>query len=189
MAGRTSQEQTELPAWRRGGHTDRHGIRLYKEYFNFGSAHFLIFADGSREELHGHNYKATRELDAPLDEAHLVADFLLVKPLFRKVCDVLDHRTLLPLRNPHLRVEADEREVTARFGPAGADRYVVPRRDVLLLDIENTSSELLAQWLLEAFLAELATALPTLAMDRVCVSVQESPGQSARIERRWAVHG
>ena len=39
--------------------TERFGIRLDKQYFNFGSAHFLIFADGSREELHGHNYRAT----------------------------------------------------------------------------------------------------------------------------------
>ncbi len=36
---------------------ETYAIRVYKQYFNFGSAHFLIFADGSREELHGHNYQ------------------------------------------------------------------------------------------------------------------------------------
>ena len=79
------------------GYEERFGIRLYKEYFNFGSAHFLIFADGSREELHGHNYRATLEIDAELDEAWLVADFLVVKPIFRGVCDSLDHISAIQL--------------------------------------------------------------------------------------------
>ncbi len=165
------------------GFEERHGIRLYKEYFNFGSAHFLIFADGTREELHGHNYRATLELDADLDAAWLVADFLVVKPIFRAVCDSLDHRTLLPLRNPNLRVEPGESEVVAYFGE---DRYVVPTRDVRLLDIENTASELLAKWICARFLDDLAAKLPNLELKRVLVSVQESPGQSAVYERRWA---
>ena len=58
---------------------ERFGIKMDKEYFNFGCAHFLIFADGSREELHGHNYRAMLELDANLDDGNLVADFLVVK--------------------------------------------------------------------------------------------------------------
>ncbi|MCO4762883.1 MAG: 6-carboxytetrahydropterin synthase [Myxococcales bacterium] len=163
--------------------SERHGIRLFKEYFNFGSAHFLIFADGTREELHGHNYRATLELDAALDAAWLVADFLKVKPVFRAVCDSLDHRTLLPLRNPNLKVSNDGREVTAWFGE---DRYIIPTRDVCLLDIENTASELLARWICTEFIREIGQALPTLEMDRVLVTVQESPGQSALYERKWA---
>ena len=31
----------------------RFGVRVYKQYFNFASSHFLIFADGTREALHG----------------------------------------------------------------------------------------------------------------------------------------
>lgn len=176
---------TDTPSWHDDATAeDRWGICLDKQYFNFGSAHFLIFADGSREELHGHNYRATLELDAALDSAWLVADFLVVKPIFRRVCDSLDHRTLLPLHNPHLQVEVGDREVIATYGEG--DRYVVPRRDVKLLDIENTSSELLARWIARAFLAELRRELPALALSRIAVTVQESPGQTARFERRWA---
>ena len=164
------------------GYNERFGIRLYKEYFNFGSAHFLIFADGSREELHGHNYRATLEIDAELDEAWLVADFLVVKPIFRGVCDSLDHRTLLPLRNPHLQIEQTETTITVNYKD---DAYVIPRRDVCLLDIENTASELLAKWICQQFLAQLSVQLPDLKLQRVLVSVQESPGQSAIYERRW----
>lgn len=162
--------------------TERFGIRLYKQYFNFGSAHFLIFADGTREELHGHNYRATLELDAGLDAGNLVADFLVVKPLFKAVCDELDHRTLLPLRNPHLQVEATEREVLVRYRK---DRYIIPRRDVRLLDIENTASELLAKYICTEFMAAIGDRLPALAPRRVQVTVEESPGQSAVYELRY----
>ncbi|MBM4342699.1 MAG: 6-carboxytetrahydropterin synthase [Deltaproteobacteria bacterium] len=163
----------------------RYGIRLDKQYFNFGSAHFLIFADGSREELHGHNYRATLELDADLDPGHVVADFIVVKPIFKQCCDALDHRTLLPLLHPRLAVEAGEHQVHARFThPDGAvDDYVIPRRDVCLLHIANTSSELLARWLADQVLDRLRDRLPALRLHRVQVSVQESPGQSAIHER------
>lgn len=159
--------------------SERFGIRLDKQYFNFGSAHFLIFADGAREELHGHNYRATLELDAPLDHGHLVADFIEVKPLFKRACDELDHRTLLPMYNAHLQVETQGEEVHVRHR---GDRFVFPARDCRLLPIHNTSSELLAKYLCSQFRALLAEKLPSLRPRRLLVTVQESPGQSAVYE-------
>lgn len=167
------------------GTAQRFGIRLDKQYFNFGSAHFLIFADGTREELHGHNYKATLELDGPLDAGHVVADFIVVKPIFKQCCDELDHRTLFPTLHPQLTLQVNDSEVVALFATVRGevDRYVVPLRDVRLLEIANTSSELLACWLLDQFLVRLAARLPDFAPTRVQVSVQESPGQSAVVQR------
>ena len=161
---------------------ERFGIRLYKEYFNFAAAHFLIFGDGRREELHGHNYGATLEIDAGLDEAGLVADFLQVKPIFRVLCDSIDHRVLLPRHNRFLSVHEDDTEVRATFG---TDRWLFPRRDVTVLDIENTASELLARFLCEGLLGELSKQLPHLHPHRVQVAVQESPGQCAIYERTF----
>lgn len=163
-----------------GPFRERYGIRLDKQYFNFGCAHFLIFADGTREELHGHNYQATLELDASLDDGHLVADFIVVKPLFKQACDELDHRTLFPLHNRYLQVRVEGGSV---YGTFGEDQYRVPLRDVKLLDIANTSSELLAKWLCDRFLERLHVALPALQLRRMLVTVQESPGQSAVYER------
>ena len=159
---------------------ERFGIKLDKQYFNFGSAHFLIFADGTREELHGHNYRAMLEFDADLDDGNLVADFLVVKPIFKAICDGLDHRTLLPLRNPHLRVTEEGDEVIVNYRD---DRYVLPSRDVLLLDIENTASELLARYVCERFVTRVEETLSGLRIHRVMVTIQESPGQSAFYER------
>lgn len=163
----------------------RHGIRLDKQYFNFGSAHFLIFADGTREELHGHNYRATLELDGDLDDGHVVADFIVVKPIFKACCDELDHRTLLPALHPQLAVKPEGQSYRVEFaGRDGViDTFVLPARDVRLLQIANTSSELLSCWLADRFAELLRGRLPNLAIQRLRVSVEESPGQSAFCER------
>ena len=63
------------------------------------------------------------------------------------------------------------------------DHYLVPKRDVKVLEIANTSSELLARWLCDRLMARVAETLPMLKMQRVLVTVQESPGQSAVYER------
>lgn len=167
--------------------TERFGIRLDKQYFNFGSAHFLIFADGTREELHGHNYRATLELDAALDAGHMVADFIVVKPLFKRCCDALDHRTLLPLDHPRLRVQVTAGVVDVEYlrPEGGSDRFAMPERDVRLLPIANTSSELLARHLANELGAQLKSALPGLDLQRIRVTVEESPGQSAWVERTY----
>ena len=78
-------------------------FRLQK--FNFCSAHFLLFADGTREELHGHNYRVWVDVDAPIGKGDIVIDFLHLKPIVKELCDSLDHLTLLPTLNPHLKVE------------------------------------------------------------------------------------
>jgi 6-pyruvoyltetrahydropterin/6-carboxytetrahydropterin synthase len=86
-------------------YTERYSNLLDKQYFNFATAHFLIFEDGMREPLHGHNYRAELEFEANgLDDANLVADFVRVKPLFKAVCDRLDHKVVMPAHNPHLDV-------------------------------------------------------------------------------------
>ena len=164
---------------------ERFGIRLDKQYFNFGSAHFLIFAKGDREELHGHNYRATLEIDGDLDHGHVVADFIEVKPLFKACCDELDHRTLLPAHNVHLKIEERDDGIHAFYRD---DHYLIPKRDVKILDFANTSSELLARWLCDRLMERVAAALPTLVIHRVLVTVQESPGQSAVYERTLS-HG
>jgi len=47
----------------------RFSIEVAKDYFNFASAHFLIFANGRREHLHGHNYQVSVAMEGELDRA------------------------------------------------------------------------------------------------------------------------
>ena len=78
-------------------------ILITKEYLKFSCAHFLIFPDGSKERLHGHNYQVTCEVDGSLSEHGLVIDFKMVKPIVKELCDFLDEHWLIPGEHPTLR--------------------------------------------------------------------------------------
>ena len=80
-------------------------IRVDKQYFNFSCAHFLLFNDGTREPLHGHNYWAWVEVEGELGPAGYVLDYITFKPVFRKLCDGLDHKTIFPTQSGVLSIE------------------------------------------------------------------------------------
>lgn len=154
------------------------GIRIYKEYFNFAAAHFLIFDDGSREELHGHNYQVQMLVEGVLDTRQdIFIDFLHIKPIVKAVCDAIDHRTLLPRFSQYLQVNEADDHVEAIY--LGRDRWVFPKRDVVILPVSNTSAERLAQYLCMKTLEALQEKYPGAAIRRVEFSVEESRGQAA----------
>jgi 6-pyruvoyltetrahydropterin/6-carboxytetrahydropterin synthase len=157
----------------------RFSIRVDKQYMNFGSAHFLLFPDGTREELHGHNYQVTVEVDGPLTGGDVVIDFIPFKPIVKECCDLLDHKTLLPRFSKWLRIEEGEREVEVWHGE---ERFVFPRRDVSILPIPNTSSERLAEYLAGLILEKTRGQIPEVQIRGIRVSVQESPGQAGLYE-------
>jgi 6-pyruvoyltetrahydropterin/6-carboxytetrahydropterin synthase len=154
---------------------ERWSIDLEKEYFKFSAAHFLIFPDGSAERLHGHNYRVHVRLSAELSRYGLVLDFKMVKPIVRAICDRLDEHWIVPGEHEELRVvrrSDGTAEITYR-----EKRYVAPTGDVLVLPINNTSSENLAAWFGRELLAELARKFPDVLPTELEVSVEETAGQ------------
>ncbi len=79
---------------------------------SFSAAHFITL-DGTYEPLHGHNYGVSAELwgDDLTTDSYLL-DFGVVKAMMRSLISEVNHRFLLPLHNPFLRLErsADEAE-------------------------------------------------------------------------------
>jgi 6-pyruvoyltetrahydropterin/6-carboxytetrahydropterin synthase len=150
-------------------------IDLQKEYFKFSSAHFLIFPDGSAERLHGHNYRVRVQVGADLSPFGLVLDFKAVKPVVREICDRLDEHWLVPGEHAELRAEARRDGTTeVRY----RDRvYTAPSEDVLVLPINNTSSENLAAWFGRELAAELERRFPEVPVTRLRVGVEETSGQ------------
>jgi len=159
----------------------RFGVSVYKEAFNFCSAHFLIFADGSREELHGHNYRVSVEVDGPITDGDIVIDFVVLKPLVKAVCDSLDHKTLLPSQNQYIRVEEKDDMVWAHCDDG---RFAFPARDVLILPIPNTSTERLAELICARLRGALVDRLPNAVIERIRVSVEETSGQCGYYEEQ-----
>jgi 6-pyruvoyltetrahydropterin/6-carboxytetrahydropterin synthase len=154
---------------------ERWSIELDKEYFRFSAAHFLIFPDGSAERLHGHNYRVRTRLSAELTRFGLVLDFKAVKPVVREICDRLDEHWIVPGEHAELRVSpTPDGAVEVRY----RDRlYRAPREDVMVLPINNTSSENLAAWFGRELLAELRRRFPDVRVADLSVAVEETAGQ------------
>jgi 6-pyruvoyltetrahydropterin/6-carboxytetrahydropterin synthase len=155
---------------------ERWSIELSKEYFQFSAAHFLIFPDGSSERLHGHNYRVRVEIEATLSRHGLVLDFKMVKPVVRALCDELDEHWLVPGEHPVLRWRRREDGVT-EVDYRGL-HYAAPSADVLVLPINNTSSENLARWFARELSQRLVQRFEDLALRCLRVSVEETSGQS-----------
>jgi 6-pyruvoyltetrahydropterin/6-carboxytetrahydropterin synthase len=151
-------------------------IKVYKQYFNFAASHFMIFEDGSREPLHGHNYRVLVKGETPDLKRDMVFDFLDIKPIVREVCDGLDHKLIIPREHPRLRLDTHEKN-TLIHTPDGAF-FSIPTTDVLLLPISNTSAEIIASHLSDEIrrLVDLRFGFRFASLE---VEVEETPGQSA----------
>lgn len=153
-----------------------YSIKVYKQYFNFASSHFLIFADGSREPLHGHNYRVMIKGDAPKLEADMVFDFLDIKPIVREVCDSLDHKLLLPGENLQLEIQTQDKNYVIKTPDKSL--FSFPIQDVLILPISNTSSERLAIYI-SSEIRKLTLERFKFSFETLEIEVEETPGQSA----------
>lgn len=154
---------------------ERWSIELEKENFKFSAAHFLIFPDGSAERLHGHNYRVFVEIAARLSSHGLVLDFKQIKPVVREICDELDEHWLVPGEHATLRwSEIAGGSIEVRY----LDRvYRAPREDVIVLPINNTSSENLATWFGRELLRRCRVRFPDVAVTTLRVAVEETAGQ------------
>ena len=167
-----------------------YSIKVYKQYFNFASSHFLIFKNGEREPLHGHNYNVKVRGHGNELEADVVFDFLDLKPIVREVCDSLDHKLLLPANNPFIEISETVIEQSGRSNitvtcPDG-DFFSFPKADVLILPIRNTSAERLAIYI-SYEVEKLVKERFNFSFTNLEIEVEETPGQSAVFERKLPI--
>ena len=151
-------------------------IRVYKQYFNFSSSHFLLFEDGTREPLHGHNYRVNVKGNAPIQRSDMVFDFLDIKPIVREVCDSLDHRLLLPGENPNLKIKEEQGQLVVETPDKST--FSFPKQDVIILPIPNTSAERLAIYISYEIRSRIKKKF-SFSFPLLEIEVEETPGQSA----------
>ena len=153
-----------------------YSIKVYKQYFNFACSHFLIFEDGSREPLHGHNYRVMIKGDAPNLKSDMVFDFLDIKPIVRDVCNSLDHKLLLPGENIKLNIETRDKNYFVKT--PDSSEFSFPKQDVLILPISNTSAERIAIYI-SSEIRRITQEKFNFKFTCLEVEVEETPGQSA----------
>jgi 6-pyruvoyltetrahydropterin/6-carboxytetrahydropterin synthase len=152
---------------------EQYHVRLAKERFVFSAAHFITYAGDVCEPLHGHNYHVACEVHGSLDENQYVVDFIAVRDALQKICDALDHRMLLPLSHPTIKVLESNREVTVTHDQK---RWIFPRGDCVLLTVANTTAELLARHI-ALQLSEAVAAAAGTKPTKLVVEVDECDGQ------------
>jgi 6-pyruvoyltetrahydropterin/6-carboxytetrahydropterin synthase len=157
---------------------ERYHVRVTKDHLVFCSGHFISYEGDQCERLHGHNYRATVELEGQLDANYYLFDFIALKRHTKAITDELDHRMLLATRNPLIRVEENDQRVRVTY----RDReWVFPRGDCVLLAIENTTAELLARYIGQRLLVTLKNE-HRFVPDVMRIEVEENVGQSAVYE-------
>jgi 6-pyruvoyltetrahydropterin/6-carboxytetrahydropterin synthase len=110
------------------------------------------------------------------DECLFVLDFSILKKIVRRIVDEIDHKVLLPTNNPKLGYRHEGEMVHVDY--FGKPTYVFPKGDCALLPIQNSTAEMLAEYIAVHVRNELMkdgyTHLTALELE-----VEENFGQSA----------
>ncbi len=152
-------------------------VTVSKDYLVFSSAHFITFRGHQCETLHGHNYRVGVTAEGGVDdETMFVVDFSILKKAVRKLVEEIDHKVLLPLKNPKLafRDEGHQRHVDY----FGQHTYTFPVVDCAMVPIENTTAEMLAQYFANRTWKELGD-IGIRNLTAIEMEVEESFGQAA----------
>jgi len=145
-------------------------LELSRADIGFSAAHFSVLG-GMAERLHGHNYTVMLRARGAVGADGTVVDFHRLKQVLREACAALDERMLVPLHSDAVAVTVDGDSVHLR---EGSRHFVLPRDDVCLLPVSNTTCECLAVHLLQ----RVRNGLGDLPV-RLELQVEELPGQGA----------
>jgi 6-pyruvoyltetrahydropterin/6-carboxytetrahydropterin synthase len=148
-------------------------IEIRKQALKFSAAHFTIFSETDRENLHGHNFQVECELTAPVGEDGLMFDYGIIKKVLREVCETLDEQMILPANSPHLQIEAGDDYTVAIFN---GERLPFLARDLTVLPIANTTVEEFSSYLLGLIVDH--PSFEGRGITRMTIKVSSSPGQT-----------
>lgn len=153
----------------------RHRIFVGKDTHKFSSAHMTVFADGTKERLHGHNFQVSVALDLTSRGVEHLVDLAIVKRAVVDQCGEWDQRLLLAAMSPQMQGLRQD-SVSCEFTLCGR-RYVVPAEEVLLLPVRNVTVETLSELFARSLLERLGPSLPAGSTRAIEVSVTESRNQ------------
>lgn len=149
-------------------------IEIAKDYLHFNAAHFTLFSQKEREDLHGHTFYVAVTVEAQVQPSGLAFDYNLMKQKLTALCNRLDEKVLLPERSPFLDIVENDEYLIAQFGK---ERIPFLPRDVLTLPVRNITVEELSHWFLQQLIHD--DAIAALALRAVQLRVSSGPGQWA----------
>lgn len=111
----------------------------------FSACHFIPGHEKCAR-LHGHSYIVRLRLEGEIGESGMIMDFVVLKKALRAMSDEMDHKTLLPRSTDNVKITVNGNEVEA---VSCGKRYVFPKEDILILDIDTTTAEEMSRLMVE----------------------------------------
>ncbi|MCJ7606237.1 MAG: 6-carboxytetrahydropterin synthase [Thermoplasmata archaeon] len=145
-------------------------INGWSSKITFSATH-LISGHYKCGRLHGHDYGINACIHGEIGPDGVIMDFISVKELLRGIAAELDHKTLIARRDPDTSIG----EISVSYSSRGKE-YKFPLEDCALLDVNVTSAEELANFVLQRVLEKVR--FPD-NVRRVEVGVDEGKGQGA----------
>jgi 6-pyruvoyltetrahydropterin/6-carboxytetrahydropterin synthase len=140
----------------------------------FSAAH-MIPEHESCGVIHGHSYIVDVVVEGDRSgEFGFVVDFKEVKKIVRDLCKKMDHRVLIPLKNPKINFTNIEGPIEFSIGDKN---YMLPNEDCMLLDLKSTSAEELSEYFATELYGSLIKINPGISSVQICVN--EGIGQGA----------
>ena len=152
-------------------------IELNRNDMKFSVAHFTIFSETSRERVHGHNFYLSVLCKTFIKAGGVSFDYRELRRFLLEKCHFLNERFLLAKNSPYLKVEflPEKESVKITFNKK---EMILLEEDVLLLPLENISSESLSYWFLDNLLGE-KEFLKKNDISMIEVKVSTTTGQSS----------
>ena len=151
-------------------------VRVETGILRFSAAHFAISGSGEAEPLHGHDYQVHVDIEGSLNRDDFVIDFLELQTEALRILSPLEHKILLPERHPGL---GFRREGPQMLVDCSEKHWSLPGDDCLLLPVANTTTELLAEYLVKFLLEEILEKQLCPGLRAIEVRLSESGGFSA----------
>ncbi|MGQ9587340.1 MAG: 6-pyruvoyl trahydropterin synthase family protein [Thermoplasmata archaeon] len=145
-------------------------INGWSSKITFSATH-IIPGHAKCGRLHGHDYAISATIEGEMGPEGVIMDFISVRDFLRGIASELDHRVIIPRRDPGVKVTKEYVEYTA-----GDKKFVFPVSDCILLDLDVTSAETLATFVLNRVIEKVK--FPE-NVKRIEVGVDEGRGQGA----------
>jgi 6-pyruvoyltetrahydropterin/6-carboxytetrahydropterin synthase len=126
--------------------------------------------------LHGHTYAVHVKIVGEKNRDGIIMDFTEIKDGARKIIEELDHRILIPEKNPSIKVEKNKVKMLAN-----GKEYIFPTEDCILLPIHSTTAENIAEYILDKFVENVSFPKNVKSVE---IKVDEGPGQGAKISKK-----
>jgi len=148
-------------------------INLFMQYLKFSAAHFTIFSETERERLHGHNYFVKCSITAPVGDNGMIGDYRVFKKRLVNIVDALDEYTIIAGLSPYLKINDDGEHYAITFNH---QTLWLPKADVLVLPIRNTTIEELSTHLLDSIVKDVCVSEQQL--QKIEIQIESGSGQS-----------